>query len=35
MCKIRKKKGEYPEFGHTYGEIRKNLQKKPVTFNKG
>ncbi len=35
MQKIRKRQGQYPEFGHTQGENLKNLQKNTLTFNKG
>jgi hypothetical protein len=35
MQKIRKRQGQYPEFGHTYGQNFKNLQKNTLTFNKG
>jgi hypothetical protein len=31
--KVRKRQHEYPEFGHTQGVIKKNLQKSTLTFN--
>jgi hypothetical protein len=34
--KVRKRQGEYPEFGHTQGEIKKkHLQKSTLAFKGG
>jgi len=30
----RKRLHQYPEFGHTHGEIQKNLQKSKLPFNR-
>jgi hypothetical protein len=35
ICKIKKRQHQYREFGHTQGEIKKNLQKSTLTFNMG
>jgi hypothetical protein len=32
---VRKRQHEYPEFGHTQGEIKKNLQKSTLAFSGG
>jgi hypothetical protein len=33
--KVRKTQRQYPEFGHTQGEIKKNLQKSTLAFKGG
>jgi hypothetical protein len=33
--KVRKTQQQNPEFGHTQGEIKKNLQKSSLAFNGG
>jgi hypothetical protein len=34
-CKFRKRRHQYPELGHTQGEIKKNLQKSTLAFKGG
>jgi hypothetical protein len=34
-CNVRKRQHQYPEFGHTQGEIQKHLQKSTLAFNWG
>jgi hypothetical protein len=35
ICKIRQTQHQNPEFGHTQGDIKKNLQKSTLTFKEG
>jgi len=35
MCKVGKRRHQYPEFGHTQGEIKKNLQKGELPLKGG
>jgi hypothetical protein len=35
ICKVRKTQYQNPEFGHTQGEILKNLQKSTLAFKRG
>ncbi len=32
MCKVRKRRHQYPEFGHTQGEIKKKPAKKYISI---
>jgi len=35
ICKLRKRQHQYPEFGHTQGEIKKKPAKKYVSIQGG